>query len=69
MRERLGWVNRSATYQTTLILTFSQREKELPSKERRFETAVLLIGDLEIAAPWEELPLPEGEGQGEGLRF
>jgi antagonist of KipI len=53
---------------TALILTFSQREKEL-AKERRQGSRREKAGDLEIAAPWKELPLPEGEGWGEGQRL
>ena len=46
----------------TLILAFSQREEELAARK----TTVFV---LETTAPWEELPLPEGEGLGEGTRF
>ena len=74
-----------------LILTFSHREKGLPTQARRFRVPRLNNGGLESAAPWDkkgmlakerqspvrggdddlesaawELPLPEGEGWGEG---
>jgi hypothetical protein len=42
----------------TLILTFSQPEKELFNKERKLGNRRSLV-----------LPLPEGEGWGEGLRL
>jgi antagonist of KipI len=53
---------------TALILTFSQGEKEL-LKERRSPVRWEGDGGLESAAPWRELPLPEGEGWGEGQRL